>query len=208
MGKRTFSLVIVLLLVTFTAASIIKYYQPESTAVISFDSFPLKKDDWVGTREIIPDYVYDLLQPKEIFSANYTNADGSVVHLLFDFFTSGSSFGGPHSPRNCLPGSGWVITGSEHRLITVGDRTIPAERLQLQLDKKRQVMDFWYITDYGETSNDYVFKFYSMLSSLALEPGDVAFVRFVANDDEIGHAALDEFESLLIPEIYTYMPFD
>ena len=68
-------------------------------------------------------------------------------------------------------------------------------------------MDFWYITNYGETANDYVFKFYEMLSALTLQPKDVAFVRFVADGDPQSLEALEQFKELFLPEIYDRLPF-
>lgn len=68
-------------------------------------------------------------------------------------------------------------------------------------------MDFWYVTYFGETSNDFVFKFYELLSSLTFRPRDVAFVRFVASADPQHLEALKEFESLCTQEIYKLLPF-
>ena len=208
MGKKAFFLILAILLVTFVVALTVKFYQPESTAAVSFDGFPLAKGDWVGQPEVIPSFVTDLLNPKAIFSATYTNSQGIQIHLLFDYFVTAGSFGGPHSPRNCLPGSGWVITGQQKRTIAVGSRKITAGRLLLRLDRTRQIVDFWYVTNYGETASDYLFKFYSMISSLSLQPRDVAFVRLICADDPASQAALEEFEALFVPEINRFLPFE
>jgi EpsI family protein len=208
MGKKAFFLILIVLLATFVVTLTVRYYQPESTAVVSFESFPLSKGDWVGRQEVIAPFVMDLLSPKAIFSATYTNSQGIQVHLLFDYFITAGSFGGPHSPRNCLPGSGWVILNQQERMIDIGSREVSAGRLQLRLDETRQVMDFWYVTNYGETGSDYMFKFYSMIGSLSLKPAEVAFVRLICTDSPAGRAALEEFEALFVPEIYGFLPFD
>ncbi len=208
MGKKAFFLILAILLVTFVVALTVKFYQPESTQTVNFDGFPLAKGDWVGQQEVVPAFVTDLLNPKAIFSATYTNSQGTQIHLLFDYFVTAGSFGGPHSPRNCLPGSGWVISDQQKRTIAVGSREISAGRLLLRLDQTRQIVDFWYVTNYGETASDYLFKFYSMISSLTLQPRDVAFVRLICADDPASQAALEEFEALFVPEIYRFLPFD
>lgn len=207
MDKKTFILILVTSLVTFSTAAVIQYYQPDSEAVVSFADMPLTIANWVGQREEIPQYVTDLLRPKDIFSASYVNGRGQSVHLLFDFFISDGSFGGPHSPRNCLPGSGWQIIKVEERSISINGMTIPAGRFRIRLNERQQVMDFWYVTSYGATASDYVFKLYSMLGSLSLKPREVAFIRFTAPGDPKSVEALDEFEKLIIPEIYSRLPF-
>lgn len=205
MDRKTFFLILSLLVATFTMTFVIRFAQPESSAWVSLDDFPMEKENWQGVREVIPQYVTDLLRPLEIISATFVNRRGTRVHLLFDFFTTG---GGPHSPRNCLPGSGWEIAETGQQLIRVNGREIMAGRFKLKLEQSRKVMDFWYITNYGETANDYLFKLYSMIGSLRMEPRDVAFVRLVADDTPEGRAALEEFESLFIPEIYARLPFE
>jgi len=183
MDKKTFVLILVTLVATFSTAAVIQYYQPESETVVSFADMPLSVANWVGQRDELPEYVTDILRPVDIFSAYYNNSQGQSVHLLFDFFISDGSFGGPHSPRNCLPGSGWQIDSTEDLLISVNGVTIPAGRFRIRLNDQQQVMDFWYVTNYGATASDYVFKLYSMLGSLSLQSREVAFIRFSSSGD-------------------------
>jgi hypothetical protein len=95
----------------------------------------------------------------------------------------------------------------EPREININGRIIKANRFHLRLGETKQVMDFWYITRHGETANDYKFKIYTMLSSLTLQPTDVAFIRFVAYDTPSGKQALDDFEQTFVPVIYGYLPY-
>ncbi|NOY88705.1 MAG: EpsI family protein [FCB group bacterium] len=207
MDKKNFAVILIILLVTFSIALVIKYYHPSSKEDVNFDDFPMQLGDWQGERDIIPKYVSDLLNPEDIFSASYTNKDGIRVHLFFDYFSSSATYGGPHSPRNCLPGSGWLITATTKRKINIGDRIISVGRFDLQEDREKQVMDFWYVTNFGETSNDYRFKFYELLSSLTFKPKDIGFIRYIADNDPKSLAALDEFEQLFTKEIYKRLPF-
>ena len=107
---------------------------------------------------------------------------------------------------NCLPASGWVVEGSALRTIDLGTRTLPAKRLMLRYKQVGHVMDFWYVTPWGETSNDYRLKFNEMLTSLTLRSRHLTFVRFVAKDSPECLAALDRFEKTFLPEIYSRLP--
>ncbi len=207
MGKKSFSIVLSILLVTFVLAMLLRFYQTESTVSVDFSNFPEEVGDWKAEINDVPAFVLDLLKPKEIYSANFTNSDGVRVEVLFDFFITEGSFGGPHSPRNCLPGSGWVLKDSEPQVIFINERSFSIGRIQIQQDQNKQVMDFWYVTNYGETSNDYIFKIYSMLSSLMFEPREVAFIRFIVEDQEESIKALDDLEKVLVPIIYEHLPF-
>lgn len=208
MGRKSFLIMLSLLVVTLAFCQAIRQFRPAPTATVDFSTFPMQLDDWIGRRDEVPDYVIDLLQPEQIFSATYTNSDGIRVQLFFDYFTSEGSSAGPHSPRNCLPGAGWQITSVEDNEIILSDRIVPAGRFELRMEKTGKVMDFWYITQHGETANDYVFKFYSMLSSLTFRSGDVGFVRLLADRTPEGLAALEEFEQLFVSHVYRHLPFN
>ena len=80
--------------------------------------------------------------------------------------------------------------------------------MNLRLGDAAKIMDFWYITKYGETSNDYTFKFYAMLSSLTFKPTDVAFIRIITDNDSASVSALDDFEQSVLEEIYERLPFE
>ncbi len=185
---------------------LITNYQPTASENSRLGDFPLEFDGWVGVQESIPGYVINQLNPSGIFGANYSNSDGTKINLFVDYF-SGNDPGGPHSPRNCMPGAGWVIVSESERMINLGGRTIPTVRFIMQLGESKRVMDFWYVTKYGATANDYTFKFYLMLSALSLQPTDVAFIRFFAAADSITLASLDHFEQASLPLIYDRLPF-
>lgn len=207
MGKKAFYSFITLILISFIFTSVIRYYRPSSPELKPFESFPMQVGEWSGEKEEIAPEVIALLNPQEIISATYTNPDGQQVHLLFDFFSADGAFGGPHSPRNCLPGSGWTIEEVVEVPLKTESRNIPAGRFQLRYDDSRMVMDFWYITHYGETSNDYVFKLYELLSALTFKSRDVAFVRFVTDNNPKSLSALEDFKQTVLPELYTYLPY-
>ena len=207
MAIRTFIIMLSMIIMTFFFNMMIKYYRPQDPVNMSFDSFPLLKGEWIGERDSLAPTVVALLNPDQIFSATYTNKDEIKVQLFFDYFSSENIKGAVHSPRNCLPGSGWVITSSSKRNIEFDNRIIAANRFYLRLKGSKQVMDYWYITRYGEAASDYVLKAYTMVSAVTFRPTDVAFIRFVANQDPESLEALEEFEEAFINEIYESLPF-
>ena len=208
MAKKAFIIILAILIVTFGFAYTIKYMKPAIGQVKDLNQFPLQHAGWAGRVDIIEQGTLDMLSPDHFYNATYVNRDGNRVQLFFDYFAQGgASSGGVHSPRNCLPGSGWAILGVEPRQIRINGRVIDGSRFHLRLGEKKQVMDFWYVTRRGETANDYKFKLYTMISSLTLQPTDVGFIRFVAFDTPASLAALDQFEKSFVPVIYNFLPF-
>ena len=207
MAKKAFIAILLLLVLTFSFSYVIKHFKSVSYSISNLSTFPLKLGNWQGKIDIVPQSTIDMLNPDQLFSATYINPQGYKVQLFFDYFSSSVSLGGVHSPRNCLPGSGWAILNAQDRIINIGSHSIPASRFYLRLGESRQVMDFWYVTRKGETSNDYTFKLYTMLSSLKLKPTDVAFIRFATLDNAGSLEALDDFEKTFTPVIYQYLAY-
>lgn len=207
MARKAFITFFAVLLAVFIFTTVLRYFKPDSPRPADFERFPFRVGEWAGKKDPVPDFLVDALKPDNIFSATFTNRNGHQVQLFFDYFAGKNAARGIHSPRNCMPGSGWAITDASENIINLSNRVIPASRFVIQNTKNRQCMDFWYVTRYGDTSNDYVFKLYLMLSSLTFQPNDVAFIRIIGSDTPDGRKALDDFEHQFIGEIYKSLPF-
>jgi EpsI family protein len=207
MEKKTFVIFLCLIAGTFAATQLVSRYRAPVGIQADLEKLPLSKGEWVGRLEALPQPIVDLLNPDELFAASFHDPDGHWVQVFVDYYSPENTVGSIHSPRNCLPGSGWMISGATPREIEFAGRRISAVRFNLSLGKSRQVMDFWYITRMGETGDDYRLKFNTMIGSLILRPTDKAFVRFVTLDDPGSLAAMEEFERLFVQEIYRSLPF-
>lgn len=208
MAKKTFLSLLAVLLVTFAFGLLITFYRPEVSTKVNIAEFPRSIEGWAARELPLSQNILDLLDPDAILLADYTNAERLSVELFFSYFASENTSGGLHSPRNCLPGSGWVIISSEPRELQIEGRVIPATRMHIRFGNEIRIVDFWYITRHGETSNDYALKFYQMLSALTLRPTDVAFVRLISRDHPEAIAALERFEQIITPKIYAHLTFD
>lgn len=207
MDKKAFYFIALFVVIVFSFTMLLKYVRPASAGDVDFSDFPMKIGNWSGERREVSQTVWDLLNPQDALSATYVNDEGVSIHLFFDYFSSDATYGGPHSPRNCGPGSGWIIMNTHERDLAINDRNIPAGRFDLQYDQSLSTMDFWYVTHFGETADDYQFKLFELYSALLFKPRDVAFIRFITDSDSTSLAGLAEFEQQVSEEIYKHLPF-
>jgi EpsI family protein len=204
MDRKKFTLIAIVITVAAVLSWVVEWYTPDAGTMADWTGLPREVGDWRGVEETLSEGTIALLEPDGLVSIDYVGSEGIEVNL---FVASWSGEGrGPHSPLNCLPASGWNVGEATPRELSYGDKTIPARRLKLEFRSRPYVMDFWYITPYGETSSDYRLKLFEMLTSLTLQPRYLTFVRFVAADSEEGLAALDKFAADFIPEIYSLLP--
>ena len=74
--------------------------------------------------------VQDVLKADELLTRSYVNAGQQMAaHLFVAYFRSQRTGQTPHSPKNCLPGSGWIPSVSDVIHIDIpGRQPIEANR--------------------------------------------------------------------------------
>jgi hypothetical protein len=75
-------------------------------------NFSLDNTPWLKTQEVELDKdTLEVLKADDITSRIYQNRDnGRFATLFVAYFETQRTGKAPHSPKNCLPGSGWVQT--------------------------------------------------------------------------------------------------
>jgi EpsI family protein len=84
-----------------------------------------------------------------------------------------------HSPKNCLPGSGWEALTSSTAIVstTVGD--IPVTKYLLKRDDERAVVFYWYQGRGRVEANEYRVKWNLLRDAAFRRRSDEALVRVV-----------------------------
>src|SRR6478609_1635098 len=106
-----------------TAALVLQgglYYAVASRAenvpsVSPLTTFPSTAGQWETVRDLpIEQAVQDVLRADDTLNRVYATRSGSTASLFIAFFKTQRFGQAPHSPKNCLPGSGWepIETGT------------------------------------------------------------------------------------------------
>ena len=95
----------------------------------SFDEFPLKIGDWRGEKGAFDAQVYDVLGVDDYILANYASPGKEPVSLYVGFYQSQKEGDLIHSPKNCMPGSGWNITQTSIETINVNETISAGETI-------------------------------------------------------------------------------
>jgi len=94
----------------------------------------------------------------------------------------------PHSPKNCLPGSGWTPLTSDQVSIDVGrSQPIQVNRYVVAHGDERSLVLYWYQSRDRAIASEYTAKFWVVVDAMRLNRTDTALVRVVipiANRDE------------------------
>ncbi len=152
--------------------------------------------------------VLEYLRPDEYTLRDYVNAsDGRRVNLFVGFFKSLQNTYGPHSPRNCLPGSGWLQRSWKisHLDVPGSSEGIPVNEYVLEKSGQNILVLYWYQNDRHVWAEEFRAKLTMLPDLLRYRRSDVSLVRLVIPmngttwDRELSTGA--EFTKLAFPAL-------
>ncbi|MBF0468883.1 MAG: EpsI family protein [Desulfamplus sp.] len=169
--------------------------------------------EWKGTVEKFEDRIYDALGVDDSVLATYRTEKKGSVHLYVGFYQSQKEGDLIHSPKNCLPGSGWNITQTAIESIDVLDgkesKNIDVIRLRLEKDSQKQVVLYWFHSRGKIVSSEYMQKIWLVIDSITKHRTDEAFVRLISpvvDDESQTIERMKAFAKELFPYLTEYIP--
>ncbi len=179
----------------------------------AFDSFPMEIGVWKGATSRFDEKVYDSLGVDDSILATYRNDDGEYVQLYVGFYQSQREGDLIHSPKNCMPGSGWNITETSIERVGVNDgennKSIDVIKLLLENGIQKQVVLYWFQSRGRIISSEYMQKIWLVIDSITKQRTDGSFVRLIAPVDEseqMSLKVLKKFTKGIYPYLNEYIP--
>jgi EpsI family protein len=178
----------------FAAACLILVLQTSASRMLKIDEakfgipglhdLPWQVGPWQATAEqsIGPD-VTAYLKPDEYILRDYVdNGNGGIIGLFVAYFKSLQNTYGPHSPRICLPGSGWLVSSSKMANIAVPGRPggIPVNQFTMEKSNQRILVLYWYQNDRDVWADEFYAKLRLLPDLIRYRRSDVSLVRLVA----------------------------
>lgn len=114
-----------------------------------------------------------------------------------------------HSPKNCLPGSGWEPLTSAPAAITVGNEQIMVNRYLIQKGRERALVLYWYQGRGRVAHNEYLVKWDLVRDAALRQRSDEALVRIVipvTGSEEDAFEQASRFTTTLVPAIRSALP--
>ena len=141
---------------------------------------PQRIEGWQGTADIpISALTLQQLGADRTLERSYFRAEtGGTVDLFIAWFQS--QRGGttqPHSPKVCLPGSGWLPLDSRQIEISTSRGTIPVERYMIANHGVRAETLYWYQSPRRVLTSEWAAKFFTLADGIRDRRTDTAIVR-------------------------------
>ena len=176
--------------------------------------FPAQLGPWTGTNLKMPQDVLDILGPGDFLLRDYESQglDPSSVNLFIAYFPSQRAGDVIHSPKNCLPGSGWAPIEARHVTVAVpGHTQFPANRYLITKGGSRMLVLYWYWAHNRAVASEYWAKYYLVADSIRMNRTDGSLIRLttplVAGESiDTAQQRLLSFASLVVPQINRFVP--
>jgi EpsI family protein len=139
-----------------------------------------------------------------------TRQAAAPVWLYVGYYGSQRTGATYHSPKNCLPGGGWVFKSSEPvKGVLPGRPDAAVNRVVIERGFDRQLILYWYQDRGRVVASEYAAKGYLILDAATRNRTDGALVRIstpvVGSEDEaFRHAAA--FVEQLFPSLVAHLP--
>jgi EpsI family protein len=123
----------------------------------------------------------DILKADDTINRTYVDAQaGSSANLFVAFFKSQRAGQAPHSPKNCLPGNGWVPSVADTVDVDLPGRpAIRINRYVVQKGDAQSLVLYWYQSRDRVVASEYEAKMYVVADALRYNRTDTALVRVV-----------------------------
>lgn len=174
--------------------------------------FPRHIGHWYGETGRFDQKIYDILGVDDFFLCNYKSHDGKQIQLYIGYYNSQREGVLIHSPKNCMPGSGWNIIHTSIKELTVpGIRFTKTNIIKMILKKgnQKQVLLYWFQSRGRIICSEYRQKIYLVLDAILKHRTDGSFVRLIApvsQNEAKTTEYMEVFIQQLFPILEQYLP--
>ena len=178
----------------------------------SLDHFPLRVGDWharAGT--VLDPAALNILKATDHLVRRDEDGAGHTVWLFIAYWASQRTGAQVHSPKNCLPGTGWEPL--EASLVTIplpgASVALTANRYVVQKEHNQQVVYYWYQSQGKPIAGELGARIEMVRSSILRHRTDGALIRVsspVFGSVQETSARLTRYVQALYPALRDVLP--
>ena len=175
-------------------------------------SFPAHIGSLTSTDIPIEKDQLEVLGKGEFLHRVYDDRQGPFIDLFIAFYPSQRTGETPHSPQNCLPGSGWApLENTRMTLQMPGHAPFPVHRYVIAKADSRELVLYWFWAHNRGVASEYWNKFYLVSDSIKMNRSDGSLVRITSpvlpgETIEAAQQRISPFVQGVLPLLNEYIP--
>lgn len=176
----------------------------------SLSKLPYAFAGWTGVEQPLTDRIIQAAGVSDYTNRAYFSQTDGMVLLYVGYYASQRTGDTIHSPKNCLPGSGWDPIRSGYETISIpGGRPIVVNEYMIQRDQDKDLVFYWYQGRGRVIASEYWGKFWMIADAIARNRTDGALVRLItpiSDSEENAHTRLVSFARAVFPRLQDSIP--
>jgi len=177
----------------------------------NIDNFPKQIGLFTMTgSSALTEEVLQELKVSSYISREYRNNDGYQLSLYLGYYEEQREGAMIHSPRNCMPGSGWNPVETSVVTITISgtDQSYKVNRILFQKGMDKILMHYWYQGRNRIVANEYIDRLFLILDSILQHRSEGSLVRVIGPWDTSGdfEQKQEQFVASLFPLLQQHLP--
>lgn len=143
--------------------------------------FPSQLGEWrqSGGEQRFDDQMEAILQSDDSILRDYVTPDKRSANLYINYYLSQRAAVTYHSPRNCIPGSGWMLNDPQIIKIKAGDKEFEANVYIMENAGYKAILLYWYQGRGRAVASEFKDKFYTIFDSVTKRRSDGSLVRII-----------------------------
>jgi EpsI family protein len=147
----------------------------------------------------------------EYLLREFEDSTGTRLSIYVGYYPSQTQGRTIHSPKNCLPGSGWEPLAAREELIATGGIEVPVNRYELANGNRRVLVYYWYQGRGRVAANEYRVKLDLLRDATLRGRTEEALVRVVVPlsasvSDSAAEVMARDAATDLIPRLREVLP--
>ncbi len=151
-----------------------------------------------------------VLRATDYTMREYVSPDNRLANLYIGYYSSQRTGATYHSPQNCLPGAGWIMT--EPQLVEIqmpNGASFTANKFIIENGVYKEVLIYWYQGRGRFTASEYTDKINTVRDSVLRRRSDGAMVRVmtsVGNSETEATAAAKDLAARTAANLAAFVP--
>jgi EpsI family protein len=142
--------------------------------------FPSQIGSWqqMGVDQVLDEPTLKVLRASDYLLRDFRTSTGQTANFYVGYYATQRDGASYHSPLNCLPGSGWILSEPGGVTLTGPDgSSFVANKYVIENGNYKSLMVYWYQGRGRAIASEYWGKVYTVVDSVRLRRSDGAMVR-------------------------------
>ena len=171
--------------------------------------FPLVLGNWKGADSPVVQRLVKASGVDDYLDRVYANQSGDSVAFYVGYYESQQTGDWVHSPKNCLPGTGWEAVSASRLTLDVPGHPIVVNQYLVEKGLDQELVLYWYQARGRVIASEYWGKVWLVADAITRNRTDVALVRIstpTVDGDERARTRAVEFAQAAYPRLNQFLP--